>query len=192
MASKPELLIYQSLRSLFTKHLHKGRWMLQRIETSTGVGIPDCYCSLLVNERHVDLWIETKTTEYVVSNEQLNWAATHWRAGGLTYLITRIKHTPTTRPRTPTASSMVLPYATPYPTLLLLLKTHGDNSIVPVISYDQLTNMPKQKGQETLIFLSFDDRMRECSTLGSYLRKFNPDVLPVEHWVRHIADPLSQ
>lgn len=185
MASKPELLIYSALRSLLARSLPKGRWILQRIETSTGVGIPDCYCSLLVNEQHVDLWIETKTTEYVVSNEQLNWAATHWRAGGLTYIISRIKHAPTTRPRTPNASSMVLTQATLYPQLLKLCKTPLDNGIQ---SYDQLINSSKRKGQETLIFLSFDDRMRECSTLGAYLRKFNPDVLEVQHMV----DRLSQ
>lgn len=185
MASKPELLIYQSLRSLFTKHLPKGRWMLQRIETSTGVGIPDCYCSLYIDGRHINLWIETKTTEYKVSNEQLNWAATHWRTGGLTYIVTRIatsqtapnlpiKHTHTTAHNPPTTCSNIPTHTNPYPALLTLLTGGGDR---PFIS------APKQKGQETLIFLSFDDRMRECSTLGSYLRKFNPDFIPVESWL---------
>jgi len=157
--------------------------MLQRIETSTGTGIPDIYFSFAKSSPSVEggsMWIETKTVDYVVSNEQLNWAATHWRAGGLTYLVTRIKHAPTTRPRTPSASSTLPTHTNIYPTLLNLLKTPLTQGI---ISYDQLTNSTQKKGQETLIFLSFDDRMRECSTLGSYLRKFNPDVLPVQDWL---------
>jgi hypothetical protein len=180
MPNKPELLIYQSLRSLFTKHLPKGRWLLQRIETSTGTGIPDCYCSLLINERHLNLWIETKTTEYKVSNEQLNWAYQHTLSGGLTYIVTRInqaktaaKNAPTTAHNPPNASSNLPTHANPYPALLLL----GSNSLQP---YEQLINAQRK---DELVFLSFDDRMRECSTLGVYLRRFNPDVLLVSDWV---------
>ncbi len=188
--ANPELLIYQSLRSLFTKSLPKGMWMLQRIETSTGTGIPDCYFSHLNNQ----FWIETKTVDYKVSNDQLNWASSHWRTGGLTYIVTRvagskttakqgIKHAAGTAHKPPNASSNVPTHATPYPTLLELYKT----PVIPVdngiVSYDQLTNSIQKKSQETLIFLAFDDRMRECSTLGAYLRKFNPDVLPVDFWI---------
>lgn len=176
MASKPELLIYSTLRSLLTRSLPKGRWILQRIETSTGTGIPDCYFSYLNNQ----MWIETKTTEYVVSHEQLNWAYANTLAGGKTYLVTRIKHTATTASNGPFSPSTTVRNSVPYPTLLELLKTPSTQGI---ISYDQLTNSTQKKGQETLVFLSFDDRMRECSTLGSYLRKFNPDVLPVETWL---------
>ena len=175
--------------------------MLQRIETSTGTGIPDSYCSLTSNEQHTDLWIETKTVAYKASNDQLNWASAHWLTGGLTYIVTRIgagkttakqgiKHTPTTAHNGPTACSNVPTHATPYPALHELLNgvfKHGDNCI---ISYDQLTNNIQKKGQETLVFLSFDDRMRECSTLGAYLRKFNPDVLPVQDWLVQQATSL--
>ena len=182
MAQTPEQKVHSALKSLFTRSLPKGRWMLQRIETSTGTGIPDNYFSLL-NEQHVDLWIETKTVDYKVSNEQLNWATTHWRAGGLTYLVTRIKHTPTTRPNRPNVSSNIPTHTSTYPQLLNGINNGRDCGI---ISYDQLTSTPMKKGQETLIFLTFDDRMRECSTLGSYLRKFNPDVLPVEIWTNII------
>lgn len=185
MASKPELLIYSALRSMFIRTLPKGKWLLQRIETSTGVGVPDLYCSA----RGISFWIETKTTEYVVSNEQLNWAHQHTLTGGLTYVVTRIKHTPTpgkqgvkhtptTANKAPNASSSA-PTRTPtYPTLPELMRGSPDG----IVSYYQLTNAPMKKGQETLIFLPFDDHMRDCSTLGSYLRKFNPDVLPVSDW----------
>lgn len=176
MANTPEQNVHSALKSLFTRTLPKGRWILQRIETSTGTGIPDCYFSFLNNQ----IWIETKTVDYKVSNEQLNWAYANTLAGGKTYLVTRIKHSPTTRPRTTTTCSNIPTQVTPYPTLLNMFKTPSTQGI---ISYDQLTNSTQKKGQETLVFLSFDDRMRECSTLGAYLRKFNPDVLPVEIWL---------
>lgn len=191
MANTPEQNVHSALKSLFTRTLPKGRWMLQRIETSTGVGIPDNYFNLL---NWGSMWIETKTVAYKASNEQLNWATTHWRTGGLTYIATRvagskttakttIKHTHTTASNGPFSPSTTVRNSVPYPTLLELFKTPTipvDNGIV---SYDQLINTPKQKNRETLVFLSFDDHMRECSTLGAYLRKFNPDVLPVETWL---------
>ena len=182
MAQTPEQKVHSALKSLFVRTLPKGRWILQRIETSTGTGIPDIYFSFANNQ----MWIETKTVDYKVSNEQLNWAATQWRANGQTWVITRIKHTPKTHPRTLTTCSNTLTYATPYPQLPEL----QNGSHTSIVSYDQLINSVDKtsftnmkKGQETLIFLSFDDRMRECSTLGSYLRKFNPDVLPVHDWL---------
>ncbi len=187
MANTPERNVHSALKSLFTRTLPKGRWMLQRIETSTGTGIPDCYFSFLNNQ----MWIETKTVDYKVSHEQLNWAYANTLAGGKTWVITRIKHTPTTAHNGPTACSNVPTRTSTYPTLLGLFKTPAipvDNGI---ISYDQLTNTPMKKDRETLVFLSFDDRMRECSTLGAYLRKFNPDVLPVEVWLKHICTLTS-
>lgn len=174
--SKPEQLIYSALRSLFKKELPPGRWMLQRIETSTGTGIPDCYFSFLNNQ----IWIETKTVDYKVSNEQLNWAYANTLAGGKTYLVTRIKHSPTTASNGPFSPSTTVRNSAPYPTLLELLKTPSTQGI---ISYDQLTNSTQKKGQETLVFLSFDDRMRDCSTLGVYLSRFNPEILPAETWL---------
>lgn len=187
MAQTPEQKVHSALKSLFVRSLPKGRWILQRIETSTGNGIPDNYFNLL---NWGSMWIETKTTEYNASTDQLNWASVHWLTGGLTYIVTRIKcaqipakqgvkHTPTTRPRAPTACSNPQPYVTPYPQLLEL----QNGSPTGIVSYDQLINSTQKKSQETLIFLAFDDRMRECSTLGSYLRKFNPDVLPVSDWL---------
>ena len=191
MANTPEQNIHSALKSLFTRSLPKGRWMLQRIETSTGTGIPDNYFNL---NGWGSMWIETKTVAYVVSNDQLNWAFGHKLTGGLTYIVTRvagskttakhgIKHAAGTGHNLPAACSNVPAHATTYPTLLNLAKTPLDNGIV---SYDQLTQTPMKKGQETLVFLSFDNRMRECSTLGVYLRRFNPDVLPVETWVNDI------
>ena len=200
MAKKPEQLIYASLRSLFTRTLPKGRWLLQRIETSTGTGIPDIYCSVC----GLSLWIETKTTEFEVSNEQLNWAHQHALTGGLTYIVTRVttgkipakttlKHTPTTAHNPPNASSSIPTHATLYPQLPELLEVAKTKQDLGIVSYDQLTNSPMKKGQETLIFLTFEDRMRECSTLGSYLRKFNPDVLPIDTWLeQHTASRPSQ
>jgi hypothetical protein len=195
MASKPELLIYQSLRGMFSKHFPKGRWILQRIETSTGVGIPDIYFSLLVNEQHMNMWIETKTVDYVVSNEQLNWAYQHTLTGGLTYIVTRINtaqipaksginNPATTAYSTPNLTSNILAHPTLYPQLHELCNG-------PYTQCENITN-ERKKGQETLVFLSFDDRMRECSSLGVYIRRFNPPMLEVGHWARHMADCPSQ
>ena len=183
MAQTPEQKVHSALKSLLARSLPKGRWILQRIETSTGTGIPDCYCSLLVNEQHTDLWIETKTLEYKVSDQQLNWASAHWLTGGLTYVCTRIKYTPATRPALPAASSTMPAHANPYPQLLELLKTPSTQGI---------TNSTNRKGQEQLVFLAFDDKMRSHSTLGVYLRRFNPEMLPVADWVQHIQDYPSQ
>ena len=206
MANTPEQNVHSALKSLFTRTLPRGRWMLQRIETSTGTGIPDNYFSFQRTSSlkdGVSMWIETKTVAYKASNDQLNWASSHWLTGGLTYIVTRvagskttakqgIKHTPTTAHNSPTACSNAPAYTSTYPTLLELLNgvcKQQDNCIT---SYDQLTDSIQKKGQETIVFLSFDDRMRECSTLGAYLRKFNPDVLPVETWVQRRVGHLSQ
>lgn len=137
--------------------------MLQRIETSTGVGIPDIYISL----PDLNFWLETKTLAYKVSNEQLNWAATHWLAGGLTYICTVL-----TAYNTPALSSNITPGTTPYPQLPELLKTPIDTT--------------QKKSQESLILLAFDDRMRDCSTLGVYLKRYNPNVITVEDWLKQL------
>lgn len=101
---KPEQKIYQRLKRELTKLLPKGHFMLQRIETSTGSGVPDVYFSqrneptLLLTKSNFDIhhfvsnfdhcWIETKTKEYKVSNEQLSWAHLHHLAGGITLICT--------------------------------------------------------------------------------------------------------
>lgn len=183
--------------------------MLQRIETPTGTGIPDIYCSIRhsetvseCNDQSTKMWIETKTTEYKVSNDQLNWASNHWLTGGLTFIVTRINMgqiTPKTTTKNPnqTAHSKPTPcsnlpaHALPYPQLPELFVGRYNTPDLSVVSYDQLITSAQNKGKETLIFLPFDDRMRDCSTLGVYLRRHNPDVLPVEHWVRHTTTRLA-
>lgn len=189
MAQTPEQKVHSALKSLFVRSLPKGRWILQRIETSTGNGIPDNYFNL---RNWGSMWVETKTTEYNASIDQLNWASVHWLTGGLTYIVTRIKcaqipakqgikHTPTTASNGPFSPSTTVRNSAPYPTLLELLKTPQNN---PIQSYYQFVNN-RQKGD--LVFLSFDDRMRDCSTLGSYMRKYDPDVLLVNDWVTSIC-----
>jgi len=183
MANTPEQNVHSALKSLFIRTLPKGRWILQRIETSTGTGIPDNYFSL---KDWGSMWIETKTLAYKVSNDQLNWASAHWRAGGLTYVCTRINNAPVTAHSTPTATSNHLAHATPYPTLTELLEVAKTKQDLGIVTYNELLNSGQIKDE--LVFLSFDDRMRDCSTLGVYLRRFNPEVLLVEDWVRRKED----
>ena len=60
--------------------------MLQRIETSTGSGVPDNYFSF----NGYSCWLETKTQEYVVTTEQTNWAHAHDLTGGIAYVVTEV------------------------------------------------------------------------------------------------------
>jgi hypothetical protein len=58
--------------------------MLQRIETSTGSGVPDNYFSF----NGFTCWLETKTQDYVVSFEQLNWSHAHNLTNGKAWVVT--------------------------------------------------------------------------------------------------------
>ena len=82
--SSPEQKIYEKFERALKRALPKGRYHLQRIETSTGTGIPDVYFRY---ERHV-CWIETKTIEYAVSKEQYAWACKEMTAGGQCWVLT--------------------------------------------------------------------------------------------------------
>jgi hypothetical protein len=37
-----------------------------------------------------------------------------------------------------------------------------------------------------IVFLDFDDRMSDCSTLGVYLRRYKPFTLTLENWLAEI------
>jgi hypothetical protein len=102
----PEQKIHAKLKSQLSKLLPKGRWMLQRIETSTGSGVPDCYFAcqrgmpsnddqrgMPSNDdqrgtSHFNCWLETKTQEYKVTSEQINWSHAHALTGGKAWVVT--------------------------------------------------------------------------------------------------------
>ena len=81
---KPEQLIYQRLKSFLQSNLPKGRYLLLRIETSTAPGVPDIYFCY----QNGSMWLETKTLNYKISNEQIAWAHIHALAGGITKIVT--------------------------------------------------------------------------------------------------------
>jgi len=84
--STPEQKLHARLKSKLATLLPKGRWMLQRIETSTGSGVPDNYFST----NGYSCWLETKTQDYKVTSEQLNWHHVHELTGGETFVITEV------------------------------------------------------------------------------------------------------
>jgi hypothetical protein len=82
--STPEQKLHAKLKTQLNKSLPKGRWMLQRIETSTGSGVPDNYFSFA----GFSCWLETKTQEYKVTTEQINWQHAHALTGGKAWVVT--------------------------------------------------------------------------------------------------------
>jgi hypothetical protein len=59
---------------------------IQRIETSTGAGIPDVF--VLCPDRSMIGWIETKTIQYNISKEQYAWARRYEDMGGWVRIVT--------------------------------------------------------------------------------------------------------
>ena len=84
--SSPEDKIYEKFKGALKRVLPKGRYHLQRIETSTGTGIPDVYFRY---GRH-SCWIETKTTGYAVSKEQYAFSCAEVMAGGICWVLTEV------------------------------------------------------------------------------------------------------
>lgn len=82
MGERKEGLIYDQLVRELTKCLKKGSWRIQRIETSTGAGVPDCY----FRHKNYSCWIETKRDQYVLSKEQFAWYWVEHLAGGEVWL----------------------------------------------------------------------------------------------------------
>lgn len=82
MSRAPEQKIYDKLARELSKLLPKGRWRMQRIETSTAVGVPDVY----FRSGHRVCWIETKDDAYVLSKEQYAWSHREVLAGGRVWL----------------------------------------------------------------------------------------------------------
>lgn len=83
----PEQKLTEAFVRSLSRRLAKGRFHLQRIETSTGTGIPDLY----FRHQKFSCWLETKTLEYSVSKEQCAWAHMEKLAGGTTWVVTRDK-----------------------------------------------------------------------------------------------------
>jgi hypothetical protein len=83
---KPEQKIYQRLRRDLEQRYGIGRVFIQRIETSTGSGIPDVHvvCPDFVG------WIETKTIDYNVSKEQYAWMKLYEDRGGRSVIVTLV------------------------------------------------------------------------------------------------------
>lgn len=82
----PEQRIYDKFVREVGRLLPKGEWRIVRIESSTGVGIPDCYFRY---GSRVVCWIETKATSYRVTKEQWAWAYREQLAGGEVYVVTQ-------------------------------------------------------------------------------------------------------
>lgn len=82
MSRAPEQKIYDKLVRSLSASLPKGSYRLVRIESSTGVGIPDVYfrCGA------VTCWIETKDDSYRLSKEQWAWRHKEVLAGGDVWL----------------------------------------------------------------------------------------------------------
>lgn len=98
-------------------------------------------------------WIETKTTDYKIDRFQMNWAHTHLAAGQPTYILTHIPGHTTTRQQPPT--------------------------IPPSLAHTPQTS----SASSGLYILLFDSKMLDSSTLGSYIRKEQPRMVALEHFL---------
>jgi len=77
----PEQRIYVKLR----KELIEIGAFVQRIETSTGTGIPDVVC---VMPGGCVFWVETKVLGGKFTREQYAWASRWEDLGGISYVVT--------------------------------------------------------------------------------------------------------
>jgi hypothetical protein len=84
---KPEQKIYKRLRRDLESRYGIARVFIQRIETSTGSGIPDVY----VVCPDFNGWIETKTIDYNVSSEQYAWMKLFEDRGGRCAVVTLLE-----------------------------------------------------------------------------------------------------
>ena len=141
----PEQKVRQKLTNLIKRTLPKGRYVLQPIETNQ-VGVPDFY--FIYNGQ--SMWFETKTTDYRADPYQCNWASTHQKAGGITYVITHIPAPPAAhqQPHTPP------PNQPPTPTY--------------------------SSSPSGLYALLFDSKMLDHSTLGRYINADRPQLRAME------------
>lgn len=80
----PEQKLFSKLKRTLESTVPKDRLFIQRIETSTGSGIPDVH--LIVGDWVG--WIETKTLDYKVTREQYAWASLYTARGGRVLLCT--------------------------------------------------------------------------------------------------------
>jgi hypothetical protein len=138
----PEQTLRNHFQQRLKKMLPKGRYLLQPIETNT-IGVPDFYLSWLVGIYPAQLWIETKTTEYVLDRFQLNWALLHARTGQPTMLLT--------------APGEYLHYA----------RTPPNTANTAPHSPSSLYGLP------------YASAMLDYSTLGAYIKKEGPLMIPL-------------
>ena len=150
----PEQKLRLKFSNTLTKILPKGRFLLQAVETNT-VGVPDFYLSYSLDQCKTNrtLWIETKTTDYVVDRFQYTWASRHTQTGGATYILTHIP-TPTayrhaTSPQAPTLPRQPLPPSSP----------------------------------SGLYLLSFDGKMLDYPTLGKFIKQQRPQLRSLESFL---------
>ena len=77
--------------------------------------------------RKYSCWLETKTQEYKVTTEQINWAHAHALTGGQTFVVTEFN--------------------------------------------------------KEIVFLDYYDTMSDCSSLGVYIRRYEPKMLTLRNWL---------
>lgn len=100
----------------------------QRIETSTGMGIPDVYCCY----KGKPFWLELKVwidgTGILLRKEQWGWANRHKASGGVSFVVTQ---TPIDNVvlLMPIESIIVSPYGTQEKYVLITSKQSRDTAI---------------------------------------------------------------
>lgn len=208
--SQPEQRLKSRFASLLGRKLQKGSFMLQLIETGTGVGVPDIYLSFdfsrmtsdkqreqgrmtsenrsvdnpavtkfdeCQNADHCTMWIEAKTLDYKVDRFQLNWAKLHWKAGGLTYILTtmpapgKAKRLQSGILQGSPGLQTNLPHTNPYHNKLDPLGSFAYPTVdlLPKVFINLFDPNTSNKKEGDLILISFDDAMLDYSSLGRYL-----------------------
>jgi hypothetical protein len=212
----PEQKLFNDLKSVVTSILPKGRWMLQRIETSTASGIPDIYFSAAVASSqdqsmvggsssqqsagsNFTCWLETKTLDYKVTSQQVNWSAAHGKTHGKTYLITYAPDAPHAQPQRSTNKTHATVPAN-YPEWLqgrpissetaqrdAKATTNGPDGRLTGEYYDWERSPVKGQRSKQLVILEFTDTIDNHGTLGAYIKKERPHMEALEGWLKRVT-----
>ncbi len=172
--------------------------MLQRIETSTASGVPDVYFSV----NGFNCWLETKTLDYEVTSQQVNWSTAHGKTGGKTYLITYAPDAPQAPQQRSTNKTHTL--APPqYPEQLQGRPISAETAQRDVKAgtqvrdgstgrsltgeyYDWENPSRKIRGKQ-LVILEFTNTIDDYSTLGAYIKKEKPHMEALEDWLKRVT-----
>jgi hypothetical protein len=159
----PEQKIRAKLSLTCAKILPKGRFLLQPVETNT-VGVPDFYLSYSLDQGKTNrsLWLETKTTEYVVDRFQYTWALRHATTGAQTFILSHLPN----RPRQTAIRS----------------PTTGHHATSPHAPTPPAQPQPPSS-PSGLYLLSFDSKMLDYSTLGRYITQESPQLRAFEDYI---------